>query len=109
MRAMDRMRAFDTGTGRLDCEAALLLADLLETFVPRGWFPPVVPGTRLVTVGGMIAADVHGKNHHRDGDLRRARGIADLGGRGRARYGNAAARRTPTSSAPPSAAWGSPG
>ena len=67
MRAMNRMRAFDAGTGRLDCEAGVLLADLLETFVPRGWFPPVVPGTRLVTVGGMIAADVHGKNHHRDG------------------------------------------
>ena len=67
MLAMDRMRAFDAGTGRLDCEAGVLLADLLETFVPRGWYPPVVPGTRLVTVGGMIAADVHGKNHHRDG------------------------------------------
>ncbi len=67
MLAMDRMRAFDAGTGRLDCEAGVLLADFLETFAPRGWFPPVVPGTRLVTVGGMIAADVHGKNHHRDG------------------------------------------
>ena len=67
MRAMNRMCTFDAGTGRLDCEAGVLLADLLETFVPRGWFPPVAPGTRLVTVGGMIAADVHGKNHHRDG------------------------------------------
>ena len=67
MRGMDRMRAFDAGTGLLDCEAGVLLADLLDTFVPRGWFPPVVPGTRFVTVGGMIAADVHGKNHHRDG------------------------------------------
>ena len=67
MLAMNRMRAFDADTGMLDCEAGVLLADILETFVPRGWFPPVVPGTRLVTVGGMIAADVHGKNHHRDG------------------------------------------
>ena len=67
MLAMDRMRAFDTSTGLLDCEAGVLLADLLDTFVPRGWFPPVAPGTKLVTVGGMVAADVHGKNHHRDG------------------------------------------
>ena len=67
MLAMDRMRAFDTNTGLLDCEAGVLLADLLDTFVPRGWFPPVAPGTKLVTVGGMVAADVHGKNHHRDG------------------------------------------
>ena len=67
MLAMNRMRAFDAGTGLLDCEAGVLLTDLLETFAPRGWFPPVVPGTRLVTVGGMVAADVHGKNHHRDG------------------------------------------
>ncbi len=65
--AMNRMRAFDAGTGLLDCEAGVLLADILETFAPRGWFPPVVPGTQLVTVGGMIAADVHGKNHHAEG------------------------------------------
>ena len=67
MLAMDRMQAFDAETGRLTCEAGVLLADILATFVPRGWFPPVVPGTRFVTVGGMIAADIHGKNHHRDG------------------------------------------
>ncbi len=67
MLAMDRMQAFDAETGLLTCEAGVLLADILATFAPRGWFPPVVPGTRFVTVGGMIAADVHGKNHHRDG------------------------------------------
>ncbi len=67
MRGMDRMRAFDSETGLLDCEAGASLADILKTFMPRGWFPPVVPGTKFVTVGGMIAADVHGKNHHRDG------------------------------------------
>ena len=67
MRAMDRMQSFDAETGLLRCEAGVLLADVLETFAPRGWFPPVVPGTKLVTVGGMIAADVHGKNHHRAG------------------------------------------
>ena len=69
MLAMDRMWAFDADTGLLTCEGGVLLADILETFVPRGWFPPVVPGTKLVTVGGMIAADVHGKNHHRDGSF----------------------------------------
>ena len=69
MLPMDRMQAFDPATGVLTCEAGVLLADILETFVPRGWFPPVVPGTRFVSVGGMIAADVHGKNHHRDGSF----------------------------------------
>ena len=69
MLAMDRMQAFDAGTGLLTCEAGVLLADILDMFAPRGWFPPVVPGTRFVTVGGMIAADVHGKNHHRDGSF----------------------------------------
>ena len=69
MLALNRLQAFDPATGMLTCEAGVLLADILETFVPRGWFPPVVPGTRLVTVGGMIAADVHGKNHPRDGSF----------------------------------------
>ena len=67
MLAMDRMEAFDEETGLLTCEAGVLLSDVLDTFLPRGWFPPVVPGTKFVTVGGMIAADVHGKNHHRAG------------------------------------------
>ena len=69
MRGMDRMQAFDANTGLLTCEAGVLLADVLATFVPRGWFPSVVPGTKFVTIGGMIAADVHGKNHHRDGSF----------------------------------------
>ena len=69
MRAMDRMQAFDERTGLLTCEAGVLLADILKTFVPRGWFPPVAPGTQFVTLGGMIAADVHGKNHHLDGSF----------------------------------------
>lgn len=67
LRGLDRMRSFDPSTGRLSVEAGVLLSDIVEAFLPRGFFPPVVPGTRFVTVGGAIAADVHGKNHHRDG------------------------------------------
>lgn len=67
MRRFDRMLAFDADTGQLIAEAGVLLGDIIAAFLPRGWFPAVTPGTKFVTVGGMIAADVHGKNHHRDG------------------------------------------
>ena len=65
--ALDRLRGFDPATGRLRAEAGVTLADIVRTFLPRGFFPPVVPGTQFVTLGGMIASDVHGKNHHREG------------------------------------------
>lgn len=64
---LNRMRAFDPRTGLLTVESGVLLADIIAAFLPRGFFPKVVPGTRYITVGGAIAADVHGKNHHRDG------------------------------------------
>lgn len=64
---LDRFRHFDSATGKITVEAGVLLDDLIATFGPKGYFPYVVPGTRFVTVGGAIAADVHGKNHHRDG------------------------------------------
>jgi FAD/FMN-containing dehydrogenase len=67
----DRILAFDQETGRLRCEAGLALSEIIRLFLPRGWFPPVTPGTRFVTVGGCVACDVHGKNHHRDGSFGR--------------------------------------
>jgi FAD/FMN-containing dehydrogenase len=67
MMSLDRLRAFDRTGGRVTAEAGVLLADLVTTFGPKGFFPPVVPGTQFVSIGGAIAADIHGKNHHRDG------------------------------------------
>ena len=60
----DRLLAFDAVHGVLTCEAGASLADIAQAMLPCGWFLPVVPGTRYVTVGGAIANDVHGKNHH---------------------------------------------
>lgn len=64
---LDRMIAFDDEQGLLRCEAGVTLAAILALTVPRGWFLPVLPGTRWVSVGGAIANDIHGKNHHRAG------------------------------------------
>jgi decaprenylphospho-beta-D-ribofuranose 2-oxidase len=63
----DRILAFDEATGVLRAEAGLSLAELNRIFLRRGWFTPVSPGTMFVTLGGMVAADVHGKNHHQAG------------------------------------------
>jgi decaprenylphospho-beta-D-ribofuranose 2-oxidase len=68
---LNRFLAFDPGSGVLECEAGASLASIIETFLPRGWFLPVTPGTRHVTIGGAIAADVHGKNHHHAGTFSR--------------------------------------
>ena len=65
----DRILDFDGARGRLRCEAGLSIAEILRVFLPRGWFPPVTPGTKFVTVGACVACDVHGKNHHRDGSF----------------------------------------
>lgn len=71
MERLDRFLDFDPASGILECEAGVRLDELLRYFVPRGFFPPVVPGTKYVTLGGSLACDVHGKNHHRDGQFSR--------------------------------------
>lgn len=71
MAGLDRLISFDAETGVVVAEAGMSLDALLRFSVPRGWFLPVTPGTRLVTLGGAIANDIHGKNHHRAGTFGR--------------------------------------
>ena len=71
MRGMANLIEFDEQRGLLTCAAGVTLNDILCVFVPMGWFIPVSPGTKFVTVGGAIASDVHGKNHHVDGTFTR--------------------------------------
>jgi len=66
-RLANRILSFDAQTGVLRAEAGVSLAELNRAFLARGWFTPVTPGTKFVTLGGMVASDVHGKNHHREG------------------------------------------
>ncbi len=67
MKPMDYFIDFDEESGLLHVQSGVLLSEILEHFVPRGWFLKVTPGTKFITIGGAIASDVHGKNHHLEG------------------------------------------
>ncbi|MGW0530704.1 FAD-binding protein [Streptomyces sp. NPDC003032] len=71
MTGLDRVRAIDADAGTVVCDAGVSLHRLMEVLLPLGWFVPVTPGTRYVTVGGAIGADIHGKNHHVSGSFSR--------------------------------------
>jgi FAD/FMN-containing dehydrogenase len=68
---LNRLIEFDVEKGVLRCEAGTTFADILRVILPRGWFLPVSPGTQFVSVGGAVANDIHGKNHHRAGTFGR--------------------------------------
>lgn len=68
-RYLDSLISLDSEQGLLHCGAGLTIDELLKICIPRGWFPAVVPGTKFVSIGGAIAADIHGKNHHLDGSF----------------------------------------
>ena len=65
----NRFLNFNKKTGLVIAEAGVLLEDVIKIFLPRGWFPNVTPGSKYVTLGGMVAANVHGKNHHKEGSF----------------------------------------
>jgi decaprenylphospho-beta-D-ribofuranose 2-oxidase len=71
MTGLDRVHAIDADGGTVLCDAGVSLHRLMEVLLPLGWFVPVTPGTRYVTVGGAIGADIHGKNHHVSGSFTR--------------------------------------
>jgi decaprenylphospho-beta-D-ribofuranose 2-oxidase len=65
----NKILSFDTTTGIFECQSGLTLDKILDVIVPKGWFLPVTPGTKFITVGGAVGSDVHGKNHHVDGSF----------------------------------------
>lgn len=67
--SFDHVLSFDTQQGIFECESGVMLDQVLDIIVPKGWFLPVTPGTKFITVGGAIASDIHGKNHHVDGSF----------------------------------------
>ena len=69
MTKMNKFLNWNQNSGELIAESGVLIADIIQTFLPKGWFPFVTPGTKFVTLGGAIACDVHGKNHHKEGSF----------------------------------------
>lgn len=65
----NRFMEFDEASGRIRCQAGVSFKEIIDVVLPRGWFLPVTPGTKFITLGGAIAADVHGKNHHSEGSF----------------------------------------
>jgi len=65
----DKVLAFDIENGVFECQSGITLDQILDIIVPKGWFLPVTPGTKFITIGGAVASDVHGKNHHVDGSF----------------------------------------
>ena len=70
MMNFNKILSFDSKSGLLEVEAGVLLKDVINTFLPQGWFPYVTPGSKFISIGGLISADVHGKNHHKEGSFR---------------------------------------
>jgi decaprenylphospho-beta-D-ribofuranose 2-oxidase len=66
---MNKVLGFDPSQGVIKCQAGILLAQILKIIIPEGWFLPVTPGTKFITLGGAVASDVHGKNHHKEGSF----------------------------------------
>jgi len=65
----DKILSFDTEDGIFECQSGITLDQILAVIVPRGWFLPVTPGTKFITIGGALGSDVHGKNHHVEGSI----------------------------------------
>ncbi len=69
MQKYDCLLAFDSKNGILRCQTGVVFADILPVIIAKGWMLPVLPGTKHITIGGAIASDIHGKNHHKDGSF----------------------------------------